>query len=189
TAIPRQRLRVVPNGVELEVASDEGVAAARRRFDLREQPYVLWVGSLEPRKNVGVLVEGFARWTRRCDLPHLLVLAGPGGWVEDAESVLGPARTLGRRVRSIGRVSDPNLRALYRGADLFAFPSIHEGFGIPVLEAMAQGTPVVCSDIAALREVAADAARLLSPTDPEAWAAVLDELLSDTAALALLPPA
>ena len=186
TAIPRQRIRVVPNGVDLEIAGDDAVDAVRREYELGETPYVFWVGSLEPRKNVGVLVDAFARWASHTDLPHLLVLAGPGGWIEDEASVLAPARRLGGRVRTIGRVGDPALGALYRGADLFAFPSRHEGFGIPVLEAMAQETPVLAADIPALREVAAGAAVMRSPDDPEAWVAALDNLLHDGAELSRL---
>src|SRR5262249_12447975 len=106
---------------------------------------------------------------------------GPAGWMEDQASVLARARDLGNRVRTIGRVGDPALSALYRGADLFAFPSLHEGFGIPVLEAMAQQTPVLAADIPALREVAAGAAVMRSPDDPEAWGAALDNLLHDGA--------
>ena len=181
TAIPRERIRVVANGVGLEIADDETVDAARRQYELGDTPYVFWIGSLEPRKNVGLLVEAFAHWAAHTGLPHRLVLAGPAGWVEDEASVLAPARRLGNRVRTIGRVGDPTLSALYRGADLFAFPSRHEGFGIPVLEAMAQGTPVLAADIAALREVAAGAAVLRSPDDPEAWVAALDNLLHDDA--------
>lgn len=179
TAIPRDRIRVVPNGVDLEIAGHDAVEAARREFELGDTPYVFWVGSLEPRKNVGLLVEAFARWSSHTDLPHLLVLAGPTGWVEDRASVLAPARRLADRVRTIGRVGDPTLGALFRGADLFAFPSRHEGFGIPVLEAMAQETPVLAADIPALREVAAGAAVMRSPDDPEAWVAALDNLLHD----------
>jgi glycosyltransferase involved in cell wall biosynthesis len=179
TAIERDRMRVVPNGVDLELARDDEVAEMRRRFDLGDKPYVFWTGSLEPRKNVGLLVDAFARWAARTDLPHQLVLAGPAGWLEDESAVLRPARPLGDRVRTVGRVGDPALRALYRGADVFAFPSRHEGFGIPVLEAMAQETPVLAAGIPALREVAADAARLLPADDTDAWVAALDELLHD----------
>lgn len=181
TAIERERIRVVPNGVDLELARDDEIAEMRRRFDLGDKPYVFWIGSLEPRKNVGLLVEAFARWAARTDLPHRLVLAGPAGWLEDEATVLGPARPLGDRVRTVGRVGDPALRALYRGADVFAFPSRHEGFGIPVLEAMAQETPVLAADIPALREVAADAARVLPADDADAWVAALDNLLHDAA--------
>jgi glycosyltransferase involved in cell wall biosynthesis len=180
TAIPRERIRIVPNGVDLELASDDEVEKARREFELGDAPYVFWIGSLEPRKNVGLLVDAYARWAARTGLPHRLVLAGPAGWVEDESAVLAPAGALGDRVRTIGRVGDPALRALYRGADLFAFPSRHEGFGIPVLEAMAQATPVLAANIPALREVTGDAARLLSPDDTDAWLAALDELLHDS---------
>jgi glycosyltransferase involved in cell wall biosynthesis len=179
TDIPGERVRVVPNGVDLGEASDEDVAAARAAFGLGDRPYVLWLGSLEPRKNVGVLVEAFARWAATSDVPHQLVLAGPAGWVEDRDAVLAPARRLGDRVRTIGRVGDDHLRGVYRGADVFALPSRHEGFGIPVLEAMAQGTPVIASDIAALREVAGDTARLVAADDADAWAGALDDLLRD----------
>ncbi|HEV3133639.1 MAG TPA: glycosyltransferase family 1 protein [Acidimicrobiia bacterium] len=183
TAIPTERIRVVPNGVDLEIATDAQVAATRREFELDDAPYVFWVGSLEPRKNVELLVDAFVRWALHTDLPHLLVLAGPAGWLEDETSVLAPARRLGNRVRTLGRVGDPALGALYRGADLFAFPSRHEGFGIPVLEAMAQETPVLAADIPALREIAAGAAVLRSPDDTDAWVAALDNLLHDEAEL------
>ena len=179
TAIPAERIRVVPNGVDLAVAGDDEVAAMRRALDLDDVPYILWIGSLEPRKNVRLLVDAFSRWAADADLPHRLVLAGPGGWLEDEASVLAPARALGDRVRTVGRVGDPVLRALYRGADVFAFPSRHEGFGIPVLEAMAQETAVIAADIPAVRETATGAAVLLSPDDPAAWVAALDNLLHD----------
>jgi glycosyltransferase involved in cell wall biosynthesis len=186
TTIPRERIRVVPNGVDPDIAANEDVEAARHEFGLGDMPYVFWIGSLEPRKNVGLLVDAFARWALHSDLPHLLVLAGPAGWVEDEAAVFAPARRLGDRVRTIGRVGDPVLSALYRGAELFAFPSRHEGFGIPVLEAMAQETPVLAADIPALREIAAGAAVLRSPDDTDAWVAALDNLLHNEPELSRL---
>ncbi len=179
TALGPDRVRVVHNGVDLVDASDEEVDAARVAHGLLDRPYVLWVGTLEPRKNVGVLAEAFARWVAMSDVPHLLVLAGPEGWVEERDAVLAPARRLGDRVRTIGRVDPEQLRALYRGADVFAFPSVHEGFGLPVLEAMAQATPVVCSNIPALAEVAGGAARLVAIDDPDAWLGALDAVVND----------
>ena len=89
------------------------------------------------------------------------------------------ARGLGDRVRLLGPVHREQLFPLFAGADLFAFPSRHEGFGIPVLEAMAQETPVLCSEIPALREVAGDAARFVAPDDVDAWVAALTDLLTD----------
>jgi len=82
-------------------------------------------------------------------------------------------------LRLLGPVGEGDLSALYTGADLFAFPSRHEGFGLPVLEAMAQGTPVICADIAALREVAGGAAKLVSPEDVGGWARAIIATLGD----------
>lgn len=180
TQIPRGRIRVVPNGVDVELASDDDVERVRSQYGLRDQPYCLWVGSFEPRKNVGLLAQAFARWADGTSLDHRLVLAGPSGWVENEAETLAPLRSLGGRVAAIGPVDDTVLPGLYRGADLLVFPSRHEGFGLPVLEAMAQGTPVLCSDIPALREVAGGAARLLPPDDAEAWAVGIEQLLTDS---------
>ena len=124
---------------------------------------MFWAGTFQPRKNVRVLLDAFARldpaWCRTGS-----VLAGPPGWKpDDADAAV--ARALGDRVRLLGPVDREQLFPLFAGADLFAFPSRHEGFGIPVLEAMAQGTAVLCSDIPALREVAGDAARFVAPDD------------------------
>ena len=179
TEIGADRIRVVPNGVDLEPASDDDVERVRRQFGLDDRPYCLWVGSLEPRKNVGLLAHAFAHWADGSELTHRLVLAGPAGWVEDEAATMAPLRSLRDRVKAIGRVDDAVLPGLYRGADLLVFPSTHEGFGLPVLEAMAQGTPVLCSDIAALREVAGDAAHRLPPEDPEAWSRAIESILTD----------
>ena len=104
---------------------------------------------------------------RNADLPHRLVIVGPTGWLGTAERVARePARALGDRIVFTGPVPADRLLALYRGADLFALPSLHEGFGLPVLEAMAQATPVVCSDIPVLHEVAGDAARFVPARGP-----------------------
>ena len=115
-------------------------------FGLDGAPYVFWIGSLEPRKNVGLLVDALVRWALHTDLPHRLVLAGPAGWLED-EAPCSRLRRWATAPAPLGRVGDPVLGALYRGADVFAFPSRHEGFRIPVLEAMAQETPVIAADI------------------------------------------
>ena len=181
TAISPQRVRVVPNGVDHVQASDHDVRAARTVLGIGADPYVLWAGSLEPRKNVGVLVDGFARFAATAPgSRHQLVLVGPEGWMEDRATVLAPARARGvaARVRTAGRLRADVLRALYRGADLVAVPSIHEGFGLPALEAMAQGTGVLASDIPSLREVTGGAAELVAPREPEAWAAALERLLA-----------
>ena len=141
-------------------------------------------GTLEPRKNVAVLLTAFARLlAARPDLPHRLVLAGSAGWRHEGLLPLREQAVLRERdrLRVLGPIPDDELRAVYAGAVLFAFPSRHEGFGLPVLEAMAQGTPVVCADIPALREVAGGAAVLVPPMDVEAWVTALGDLLEGAA--------
>jgi alpha-1,3-rhamnosyl/mannosyltransferase len=185
TAIPRDRIRVVPNGVDRVRASEEAVHRARSIYGIDDAPYVFWAGTFQPRKNVRVLLDAFTRLDRDAAVPHRLVLAGPPGWKpDDADAEV--ARELGDRVRLLGPVHREQLFPLFAGADLYAFPSRHEGFGIPVLEAMAQQTPVLCSDIPALREVAGDAARFVSPNDTDAWVHELTELLGDAAGRAAL---
>ncbi len=184
TTIPRERIRVVPNGVNLVQSTPDAVARTRRQLGLGDAPYVLWVGTAQPRKNVRTLLDAFTRLDP-VRIPHRLVLAGASGWKADGEDAEMVQR-LGDRVRLLGKVPDPELFALYAGADLFAFPSRHEGFGIPVLEAMAQATAVLCADIPALREVAGDAARFVGPDDLHGWVDALAELLGDPAARAEL---
>jgi glycosyltransferase involved in cell wall biosynthesis len=179
TDISPERVRIVPYGVSSTVAGAEEVTTTLARFDLAGRPYVLWVGSLEPRKNVTTLVMAFARLVAGGSWPHRLVLAGPSGWLVDGLIPDHERHLLGDRLRLVGRVSDVDLRALYAGAEVFAFPSRHEGFGLPVLEAMAQGTPVLCADIPALREVTDGAARLVPATDVGAWHEALEEVLGD----------
>ncbi|HEX9467132.1 MAG TPA: glycosyltransferase family 1 protein [Acidimicrobiia bacterium] len=180
TAIARPRIRIVPNGVHREPSSEERVARVRQQLGLDDRPYLLWVGSGEPRKNVGLLVEAFARLDPAV-APHRLVLVTPDGRLP---AVQGRLDVLGDRVHLLGYVARDQLFALFAGADLFAFPSRHEGFGIPVLEAMAQSTAVVCSDIPALREVAGDAAQFVAVGDVDGWIDALTTLLSDDAARA-----
>jgi glycosyltransferase involved in cell wall biosynthesis len=177
TPIPRERIRVVPNGVDREPVVDADVQRVRGKFGVHDRPYVFWAGTLQPRKNVRVLLDAFERLDPE-QVPHRLVLAGPQGWKPDDEDG-AVARRLGDRMRLLGAVDRKELFALFAGADAFAFPSLHEGFGIPVLEAMAQRTPVVCADIPALREVAGDAAVFVAPDDLDGWVTALRSLLTD----------
>jgi glycosyltransferase involved in cell wall biosynthesis len=193
TAIASDRIRIVPNGVDHIAATADETRAAVARHHLDGAPYILWVGTMEPRKNVATLVRAFAQLVDSGDAgDHRLVLAGPSGWLSSdlvPEPVLARLGGVDGRVRLLGQVGEAELRALYAGATVFALPSRHEGFGLPVLEAMAQGTPVVGADIPALREVVgapapdgAPAARLVAPDDVDAWAHALAGLLGDEAA-------
>ena len=165
------RLRRVPLGVDIREATPGEVDRVRGRYSLG-RPYVLWTGTVEPRKNLPGLVQAFDRLDGDLDL----VLAGPRGWNEDLEALVGPR---GQRVRFLGFVPALDLGPLYAGASAFCFPSLLEGFGFPVLEAMAQGTPVVTSRGTSTEELADGAGVLVDPLEPASIAAGLEEILSD----------
>jgi glycosyltransferase involved in cell wall biosynthesis len=175
TPIPRDRMRVVPNGVVVGAVTPEDIARARARIGVVERPYVLWVGTVQPRKNVRVLVEAF-RGVVASGAPHALVLVGAQGWVDAGVGAGGDDASW---LVMPGPIAAPELAALYAGADVFALPSLHEGFGLPALEAMGQGTAALLSDIPALREAAGGAARFVAPTDVDGWREALLDLLGD----------
>jgi len=186
TAIAEERIRVVPNGVDLDQATDGDVDALTRRLGLADRPYVLWVGSFEPRKNVEALL-GLPAALAAAGLPHRLVLVGPAGWGPTAARVQAAAAAApAGSLVVVGPVGGGTLAPLYRGASAFCFPSVHEGFGLPVLEAMAQGTPVLCSAASSLPEVAGSAARFVTDPGAAAWDAAVVEVLGDASALAAL---
>jgi glycosyltransferase involved in cell wall biosynthesis len=178
TKIRADRIRIVAHGVAQRRVSEGLIAAARSTLGLGDTPYVLWVGTLEPRKNLPLLLEAFEAVVR-AGLPERLVIVGPPGWRGGPAAVRAAATTLGDRVLFAGPLRADRLVALYSGATLFAFPSLHEGFGLPVLEAMVQAAPVLCSDIPVLREIAGSAARFAPPTDVRRWGETLVELLRD----------
>jgi glycosyltransferase involved in cell wall biosynthesis len=165
------RIRVVPWGQDRPPVAADAADAARRRRRLPER-YVLFVGTVEPRKNLARLVEAWRRLARP-EVP--LVLAGPDGWGD-----AGPAHD-GGGIVALGFVDPDERDALYAGASVVAYPSLREGFGLPVLEAMAQGAPVLTSSGTATAEVAGDAAVLVDPTSVDDIAAGLASLLDDEA--------
>ncbi|WP_199423595.1 glycosyltransferase family 4 protein [Actinotalea solisilvae] len=167
--LPAGDVHVVPHGATVPDVRPDEVTALRERFGL-ERPYVLWCGTLEPRKNVPALLRAFAE-ARRGDVD--LVLVGPSGWGDQAGAA-GAAQA-DPRVRLLGPVDRRTLHAAYAGALAFCFPSLREGFGLPVLEAMSHGVPVVTSAGTACAEVAGDAALLADPRDADALARALRE--------------
>lgn len=175
------RLRVVPHGVHHAIdvtLADDDVEEELDRLAVG-RPYVLWIGTQEQRKNVQAVLDAFGRIARR--YPDLtLVLHGPNGWL-GAEVAEGLERRgiASRTVVSEGRLSERALTALYTGAEVFVFPSLYEGFGLPVLEAMACGTPVVTSNQSALPECVGDAGLLVDPLDHERVAAAVTRVLDD----------
>lgn len=170
--IEASRIEVIPHGVRTRLLVPGQVEEFRLRHGL-ERDYILWTGTREPRKNLSGLLEAFAiAAPHRPDLD--LVLVGPVGWGEDASAHL-PAE-IAPRVHVLGRVSEEDLAAAYRGASALCFPSHWEGFGLPVLEAMAYGTPVVTSRGTCMEEVCGDAGLLADPHSPAEIAAALIEV-------------
>jgi glycosyltransferase involved in cell wall biosynthesis len=161
------RVRVVPHGVRARAVPTWQVADFRARFDLHS-PYVLWCGTLEPRKNLPMLLDAFADVAGH-DPDLSLALVGPKGWGQTSAEVSarlnGP---LADRVSVLGRLSDDDLQVAYAGARAFCFPSLWEGFGMPVLEAMAHGTPVITSSGTSMAEFTQGAGLLVDPRDPDA---------------------
>jgi glycosyltransferase involved in cell wall biosynthesis len=172
------RVRVVPNGVSPHfrpAAAGEGPPALAPR-------YLLFVGSLEPRKNLRVLLRAIGLLSARGRLyGHRLVLVGCQGAHFQDDGLAAAIAQAGELVEVLGYVPDEDLPALYAGATAFVYPSLYEGFGLPPLEAMACGTPVVVSDAAALPEVVGEAGLLFDPHDGEALAEALSRLLEDAA--------
>ncbi|MCX7623144.1 MAG: glycosyltransferase family 1 protein [Thermomicrobium sp.] len=156
------KIAVVPHGVDEHFfrRSAEECAAVRHRYGLGG-PYLLHVGTLQPRKNIVRLVRAF-ELLARSDGELELVLAGKRGWLAAPIEAAIAASPYRYRIRVLGHVGEDELPALYSAAEVFVFPSLYEGFGLPVLEAMACGTPVVASRRGALAEVAAPAI----PCDP-----------------------
>jgi glycosyltransferase involved in cell wall biosynthesis len=174
------RVFVVPGGVDPAFApATEGEVAEVRRTYRLDRPYLLTVGVIEPRKNLPRLIEAYTRFRVRTGLPHQLVIAGGRGWLSDETFRQAEGCSFPGDVRFTGHVPDPDLVALYSGAEAFAYPSLYEGFGLPVLEAMACATAVVCSNVSSLPEFATDAAILVQPTDPDAIADALETVCCD----------
>lgn len=179
--VPEDKICVVYSAVDtiFQPVDDKSVLdQARQRFKLPAQT-ILYVGSLNPRKNVVTLIEAFAVLKQRIDLPHKLVLVGPSEW--KSEPVFERVKALGLEAEIIlpGLLQGLDLVYLYNLADLFVFPSLHEGFGFPPLEALACGTPVVCSNAASLPEVVGDAAIMVDPLDVQGLVQAMERVLTD----------
>lgn len=166
-----ERIRVVPLGAAAQEVTASELDAVRARYRLPET-FALWVGTAEPRKNVAGLLAAAQRTVTGVPV----VLAGPKGWgLDTAELVAG----VDHQVIRLGFVPQRDMAALYAAARVFVYPSLMEGFGLPVLEAMAQGTPVVTSAGTATEEVCADPASVVDPTDAEGLAAAIDTVVTD----------
>jgi glycosyltransferase involved in cell wall biosynthesis len=179
--VPLDRITVAYPGVAetLGPSDPERVAEFRRAKDLPEK-FLLYLGTLEPRKNLAMLVHAFAQLKRACP-EAVLVLAGGIGWL--ADDVFAAIEECGvtDSVRLPGFVPTAEKALWYAAATAFVFPSIYEGFGMPPLEALACGTPVIASNAASLPEAVGEAGLLLAPDDVRGWAAALQRVWTDAA--------
>jgi glycosyltransferase involved in cell wall biosynthesis len=177
--VSEERIRVIPCGIDNAFhPRDAGdVMPVLRRLAL-PTPYVLYLGTLDPRKNLPVLIDAFAKLVAEGRLEHL-VLGGDAGWSPNELLSRVDSNELRDRIHLAGYIAEADLPSVYAGAALFVFPSLLEGFGFPPLEAMATGVPVVASDASSLRENLTGAATLVPPGDAQQLAAAMRLLLTD----------
>ncbi|MCB9438313.1 MAG: glycosyltransferase family 4 protein [Anaerolineales bacterium] len=177
--IPAEKIRVVYPGVDdslRPVTDPQQLAHVRAKYGLNER-YLFFLGTLQPRKNIERLVKAYARWWLRSNTTDVqLVLSGNAGWLYQEAWT---ANIEG--VHLTGYVADEDVAALYSGAIALVFPSLYEGFGFPVLEAMRCGTPVICSNTSSLPELVGDAALLVDPTSTDDIATAIGRLVKDDA--------
>jgi glycosyltransferase involved in cell wall biosynthesis len=166
--IDRQRVEVIHE------AAEELPAQSREQ---PRHPFVLFVGTLETRKNLVTLIEAFTALRRKGHIAHRLILVGKTGYGGQRIHSAIAASPFRSEIEVRGYETQPELLRLYRCADLFVFPSVYEGFGLPLLEAMRCGTPVVCSRAASLPEVAGDAAEYFDPASAEQMSATIERVL------------
>lgn len=190
--VPDERVRVIPNGVDPTVfhtdSRGDRLRLQRLHPDLLQQiesgrPVVLAVATIEPRKRLGILIDAFARLNQQdndgASSAPLLVIAGQAGWLADREIERLRALQRQNRARWIRDSDDRELAALYRSAKLLVMPSADEGFGLPVLEAMACGTPALAASTGALPELVSDSGFLEESDDPDRWARKIMAILND----------
>jgi len=174
----RSRVFPIHHGIDGRFRAPPAEDMAKHRRELgRDRPYLLTLGTLEPRKNIAFLIEVFEALT---DFDGQLVIAGMPGW--KYEPILRRMESSSRKrdIVYLRYVDEAHLPALYAGAEVFVLPSLYEGFGFPPLEAMACGTPVVCSGGGSLPEVVSDAGEIVRDYDVEHWAARIRTVLTDT---------
>ncbi len=169
---------VTPHGVDQAYFSPAPMLIERTLSHLSiHQPYILFLGTLEPRKNLVRLIQAFESFAERC--PHILVIAGGLGWNYEAALQSIERSSIKKRIVRLGYVSAVDKIPLIAGCDLLVYPSLYEGFGLPVLEGMAAGVPVVTSNTSSLPEVAGRAAVLVNPSSADEIAKAMHSVLSD----------
>jgi glycosyltransferase involved in cell wall biosynthesis len=174
------KVTVLLSGVDTRFQPADQIAqkTTREKYNLGGWPFIFSVGTVQPRKNYGRLIQALAQ-LRASKIDLHLVIAGGRGWLEDPIYEAVRASRMQDYVHFIGFADERDLSALYSAAECFVFPSLYEGFGLPILEAMACGTPVVTSNVSSLPEAAGDAALMIDPYDVEAITHAIQKLLFD----------
>ncbi|HBO64813.1 TPA: hypothetical protein DD425_02545 [Candidatus Saccharibacteria bacterium] len=172
---------IPPNKSFFKTISSERIGVVKEKYNINpRKKYIYFIGNFEPRKNLEVLIKAYSLLSQEVKSEYSLILAGGKGWKTEAtQKALNSAIQSGEDIKHIGFVDQKDSPALYQGASLFVMPSLYEGFGMPVLEAMASGTPVVASDIPVLREVGDTCATYADPQDPISFRNVIQEALSN----------
>jgi glycosyltransferase involved in cell wall biosynthesis len=179
--VPRSRIRVIHEAATpIAECTPEQLGDLRARLGL-ERPYALFIGTIQPRKNLERLLQAYALLRSRDSVDFDLVLAGAPGWGSDPIYQEARRLELDGRLHFPGYIAQPDLAALLRGAEQFCYPSLFEGFGLPVLEAQSVGVPVLTSNNSSLPEIAGDAALLVDPTDVDAIADAMLRISRDEA--------
>lgn len=179
--VPEDKITVIHEAAHptfRQLNCKEARAHVEQRYGLAED-FIFFVSTIEPRKNLPTLLKSFRRMIDVYHSPATLVIAGAQGWLTERVKETVTSLRLGERVRFVGPVPVQELLQLYNAARVLALPSFYEGFGLPPLEAMACGTPVVVSNTSSLPEVVGDAGQLVDPDDVEAWSVALWRALSD----------
>jgi glycosyltransferase involved in cell wall biosynthesis len=154
----KNKIKTIPLGIENKSTNKELTGK-----NLKNAKYILYLGTIEPRKNLTTLIDAFTELKKKEDIPHKLIISGPIGW--KYKEIL--KKTNNPNIILTGYVSEREKSALYENADIFVYPSIYEGFGLPPLEALSHGTPVICSNGGSLKEIFQNHALIFEPKDKE----------------------
>lgn len=177
--VPPEKIQVIHLGVDdaYRPATQADIERVRDHYKL-PTPYILYVGSVEERKNLKRILEAYVK-IKQAGFTHQMVIVGPQKWKYHEIMETLARHNLEESIHFTGYVEDEDLPVIYSGADLFVFPSLYEGFGLPPLEAMAAGVPVVTSNVSSLPEVVGDAGMAVDPYDVDALAAAIQQVLTD----------
>jgi len=179
--LPEEKIEVIYQGLDAERFKPLPTSAVKNFLGHRGLPkkYFIFVGTLEPRKNLVTLLKAFCDIKKQNKESHKLLVVGEKGWHYRDIFQMVASLDISREVIFLGYVPEEELPYLYNGADLLLYPSLYEGFGLPILEAMACGTPVITSNISSLPEVAGKAAILIDPIDEKGLKSAIESLISD----------